>query len=109
MPLDEVSDALVARQIAQVGGHLRRLRVERFWTMRELAARTGLSSGTVSALERGAAQPTLGTLLALQRAFDLPSIEDLLGPVGRTPSRILVDLDRPPMAAPASPGNTADN
>ena len=69
--------------------------------MRELAARTGLSSGTVSALERGTAQPTLGTLLALQGAFDLPSIEDLLGPVARTPSRILVELNLPPVAVTA--------
>jgi transcriptional regulator with XRE-family HTH domain len=58
--------------------------------MRSLADLAGLSSGTISALEHGKMQPALGTMLALQRAFSLDSIESLLGEL---PSVTLVNLD----------------
>jgi len=70
---------LSARQIAHISSRLRELRAERGLSMRALADMARLSSGTVSALERGVMEPALGTMLALQAAFGLDSIESLLG------------------------------
>jgi transcriptional regulator with XRE-family HTH domain len=50
-------------------------------TMRKLALLAGISSGTVSELESGAIQPSLATMLALQSAFGLTSLEELLAPL----------------------------
>ena len=68
-----------ARQAAQVSQRLRWLREERGWAIRELGRRAGLSPSTVGGIERGA-QPDLGSMLALQRAFGCSSLEELLGP-----------------------------
>lgn len=84
--------ALSARQTAHVAGRLRELRLMRQWSMRALAGRAGISSGMVSALERGECQPSLATMLALQAAFDLPSIELLLGHPAATASQTLIGL-----------------
>jgi transcriptional regulator with XRE-family HTH domain len=73
--------ALSARQIAQLSQRLTALRDEQGLTQRALEKKSGLSSGTISALERGRAQPTLATMLALEAALAAPSLEHLLGPV----------------------------
>lgn len=73
--------ALSARQIAQISQRLASLRVERGLTQRALERASGLSSGTISALERGRSQPTLATMLALEAALEAPSLEHLLGSV----------------------------
>jgi transcriptional regulator with XRE-family HTH domain len=62
----------------QFAASLRRLRGLRDMSQRELARRANISPDTVSQLERGAAQPTLDTLLRLQTALGLPSLELLL-------------------------------
>jgi transcriptional regulator with XRE-family HTH domain len=69
-----------ARQAARLSGRLRELRERRSWSFRDLAHASGLSPSTVRNLERGS-QPDLGTMLALQVAYQLSSIEELLGPV----------------------------
>jgi transcriptional regulator with XRE-family HTH domain len=50
--------------------NLRRLRVARRWSLSELAAATGIGKATVSAIENGRANPTVGTLAALAGALD---------------------------------------
>lgn len=57
----------------------------------DLATRSRVSAEMISAYERGEHQPTLDKLLALQSAFDLPSLEHLLGEVASPlmPSREL--------------------
>jgi hypothetical protein len=50
----------------------------------------------VSALERGACQPSLGTMLALQGALGLSSIELLLGQPATSASRTLISLAEDP-------------
>jgi transcriptional regulator with XRE-family HTH domain len=53
----------------------------RAWSERELAQRAGLSIGALRDLGTGLANPTLRTMVALARAFDLRSIEELIGPM----------------------------
>ena len=60
--------------------------------MRALAERAGISSGMVSALERGACQPSLGTMLALRAAYGLPTIELLLGQPASAASAAMIAL-----------------
>lgn len=48
-------------------------------TQRELAEVAGLTQSYVSKIERGSHSVGLDTLLALQHALELPSIEDLFG------------------------------
>lgn len=52
------------------------------YTQRGLATKTGLGIGTVRELLAGSSDPTLGTLLAVAKALELGSIEQLLGPSG---------------------------
>ena len=70
----------ISRHITQaLGTRLRQLRgIE---TLAELAGRSLVSAEMISAYERGKHQPTLDKLLALQHAFQLPSLEHLLGVV----------------------------
>lgn len=51
---------------------LARLRIERGWTLAELAEQSGLSKPFLSRLESGARQPSLGALLTLGRIYQTP-------------------------------------
>ena len=46
------------------------LRVERDWSLKDLAAATKLSISQISSIERGANLPSIESLLAICRAFD---------------------------------------
>lgn len=73
--------------IRQLGIHLARLRQARNLSQRGLAEVAGIPHRTISRLEKGDhTNPTLRTLLALQRALGLASIEQLLGGIARFPS-----------------------
>lgn len=77
---------MTARQLARVGERLRELRKV---SQRALAQQTGLSPGTISQIELGRHEPRLGTLLALQGALGVGSIEELMGPM---PSTVLESI-----------------
>ncbi len=63
-------------------GHLIKLmRVERDWSLRDLATATKLSVSQISSIERGTNLPSIESLLAICRAFD------------RRPSQILASID----------------
>ena len=53
---------------------------------REAARRAGIDQSYWTRLEAARSDPSLSSMLKIQRAFDLDSIEALLGP---TPSRLL--------------------
>ncbi len=55
-----------------------------FSGIRPLAKSAGLGTGTVSDILSGTSDPSLSTLLALVRALELGSIEELLAPLGTT-------------------------
>lgn len=57
---------------ARVGAAVKRLRSERGWSTRELAARSGVSAAMISEAERGAKSPTITILSALAAALEVP-------------------------------------
>jgi len=65
----------------RLGHRIKMLRVERDWSLKELAAFTRLSVSQISSIERGANLPSMESLLALARAFD------------KRPSEILSHID----------------
>lgn len=55
---------------ARLGQRIKLLRVERNWSLKDLAAATRLSVSLISSIERGANSPSMESLLAISRAFD---------------------------------------
>jgi DNA-binding NtrC family response regulator len=65
----------------RLGHRIKMLRVERDWSLKDLASATRLSVSQISSIERGANLPSVESLLAIARAFDKrPS--DLLAAIG---------------------------
>ncbi|MCS7478486.1 helix-turn-helix domain-containing protein [Umezawaea endophytica] len=64
--------------LADFGPRLRALRLARGATLADLAARTGLTTSTLSRLENGKRRPTLEQLLPLARVHGVP-LDDLVG------------------------------
>jgi DNA-binding Xre family transcriptional regulator len=65
----------------RLGHRIKLLRVERDWSLKDMAAATKLSVSQISSVERGANMPSIESLLAICRAFD------------RKPSEILASID----------------
>jgi transcriptional regulator with XRE-family HTH domain len=70
-----------------VGAVLKKLRKERGYSLRQLAAATGLSHSFLCDVERGRCKPSLDTLQVLAGALQVAP-EIFL-------SRVVVDTDRP--------------
>jgi DNA-binding NtrC family response regulator len=54
----------------RLGHRIKMLRVERDWSLKDLAATTKLSVSQISSIERGANTPSMESLLAICKAFD---------------------------------------
>ena len=54
----------------RLGHRIKLLRVERDWSLKDLANLTKLSVSQISSIERGANLPSMESLLAISRAFD---------------------------------------
>ncbi len=54
----------------RLGHRIKVLRVERDWSLKDLAGTTKLSVSQISAIERGAHLPSMESLLAISKAFD---------------------------------------
>jgi len=54
----------------RLGHGIKMLRVERGWSLKDLAAAANLSVSQISSIERGAHLPSIESLLAICRAFD---------------------------------------
>jgi len=65
----------------RLGHRIKMLRVERDWSLKDLAAATRLSVSQISSIERGANLPSIESLLSISRAFD------------KRPSEILAYID----------------
>jgi DNA-binding NtrC family response regulator len=65
----------------KLGHRIRILRTEREWSLKDLAATSKLSVSQISSIERGSNLPSIESLLAISRAFDLK------------PSEILASID----------------
>ena len=57
---------------AMVGPRVAALRIERGWSLSELARRASLGKATLSGLEAGTRNPTLDTLHAVAAALERP-------------------------------------
>lgn len=65
----------------RLGHRIKLLRVERDWSLKDLAAATRLSVSQISSIERGANMPSIESLLAICRAF------------GKMPSEVLSSIE----------------
>jgi two-component system, OmpR family, response regulator len=65
----------------RLGHSIKMMRVERDWSLKDLANQTKLSVSQISAIERGTNLPSIESLLAICRAFD------------RKPSELLAGID----------------
>jgi transcriptional regulator with XRE-family HTH domain len=54
----------------RLGHRIKLMRVERDWSLKDLAATTRLSVSQISSIERGANLPSVESLLAICKAFD---------------------------------------
>lgn len=63
----------------RLGHSIKMLRVERDWSLKDLAAKTRLSVSQISSIERGANLPSMESLLAIARAFEKKPSEILGG------------------------------
>jgi DNA-binding NtrC family response regulator len=54
----------------RLGHRIKLLRVERDWSLKDLAALTKLSVSQISSIERGANMPSMESLLSIARAFE---------------------------------------
>jgi len=63
------ADADEQLEAMKIGRRLRALRAERGLTILELAAKAGVSSGSISQIERGASNPSVSTLQKLRAAL----------------------------------------
>ena len=58
--------------LLRVGAQLKRLRMDKNWSIRDLADRSGIAASTISQIETGKTSPTLLTLKALCSALEIP-------------------------------------
>lgn len=65
----------------RLGQRLKTLRAERDWSLKDLAAASGISVSQLSSIERGIHLPSLEGLISISRAFE------------RKPSALLADID----------------
>jgi DNA-binding NtrC family response regulator len=61
----------------RLGHRIKVLRVERDWSLKDLASSTKLSVSQISAIERGTHLPSMESLLAISKAFDKRASEIL--------------------------------
>ena len=66
------------------GALIRRLRLEAGWTVRDLAAKAGVSAGYLSRVENGRARPNAHWVAAVAAVYDVPTTVLLL-PAGEAP------------------------
>lgn len=67
----QIPDDFIQSQLSSFGARLRELRLQRGWTLQELAARSGLSKAFLSRLESGGRQASIAAVLTLSRIFDV--------------------------------------
>ena len=61
----------------KLGHRVKMLRVERDWSLKDLAAATRLSVSQISSIERGTNLPSIESLLAISKAFEKKPSEAL--------------------------------
>ncbi len=80
--------------IREVGTRIRLLRLKRHRTLKHLADDTGLSLSMISMVERGRANPSIGSLVAIAAALGIPMV-GLFGDAARTANPVIRAADQP--------------
>jgi transcriptional regulator with XRE-family HTH domain len=86
--LDEIRS-----QLCSFGARLRELRLERGWTLQDLAGRSGLSKTFLSRLESGDRQASIAAVLTLSRIFDVSLASLFESPLATDPCVIVRGAD----------------
>lgn len=86
--------AVLNGAIREVGTRIRLLRLKRHRTLKHLADDTGLSLSMISMVERGRANPSIGTLVAIAAALGIPMVS-LFGDAARTANPVIRAADQP--------------
>jgi|HubBroStandDraft_3_1064219.scaffolds.fasta_scaffold28141_3 transcriptional regulator with XRE-family HTH domain len=90
VPADALlGDDVVRDEVERLGRLIRSARGERF-SLESLAARSGVSAGLLSQIERGIGNPSFQTLLRVAHALDIPVRELLTGGSERKPEASFV-------------------
>ncbi len=79
-----LGDDVVRDEVERLGRLIRSARGERY-SLEALAARSGVSAGLLSQIERGIGNPSFQTLLRVAHALDIPVAELLTGGAQRKP------------------------
>jgi len=80
-----------AKDVNPIGRRLRELRKEQDWTLAEVAARTGISVGTLSKLEHGKTDLNFSSVNKLANGLGLP-VTDLTNPGSRMQGRRAITM-----------------
>ncbi len=91
-----LGNAALGGAIHEIGARIRTLRLRRRRTLRQLADATGLSASMVSMVERGRANPSIGTLVAIAAALGEPMVS-LFGDSARAANPIIRAGQQPVM------------
>lgn len=86
-------DQSIQSQLCSFGTRLRELRLQRGWTMQELAARCGLSKAFLSRLESGDRQASIAAVLTLSRIFGVSLASLFESPLATEPCVIVRAAD----------------
>lgn len=62
------------QDLVELGRRIRNLRMAQQMTLEQLASHTGLSISMISTVERGRANPSIGTLIAISAALSVPMV-----------------------------------
>jgi transcriptional regulator with XRE-family HTH domain len=103
---------LLENQLAMFGARLKALRLERHWSLEELARRCGLSKGYLSRLESADRQASIAAVLTLSRLFGVslaalfderPEAPVIVVRGGRTSPHVVDGLTCWPLSARSQP------
>src|SRR5260370_28590095 len=83
------SDETIESQLCSFGARLRELRLQRGWTLQELAWRGGLSKAYVSRLESGDRQASIAVVLTLCQIFGVSLASLFESPLATEPCVIV--------------------
>ena len=85
----QLADHVVRDEVQRLGRLIRQARGERY-SLDALAARSGVSAGLLSQIERGIGNPSFQTLLRVAHALDIPVASLLAGGDGNKPESSFV-------------------
>ena len=89
----------IQTQLSSFGARLRELRLQRGWTLQDLAGQSGLSKTFLSRLESGNRQASIAAVLTLSRVFDVSLALLFESPLAIDPCVIVRSADAPEQSA----------